>query len=255
MELTSLTYKKNAKNKNITKYVSANNSLSSVIFETEDRMFATVRDGLLKIAEFWWHEASKIFDTFQLKDMVVYGDMVTYLYNQHSEVSIGIVADIPHDTLPYLEDINLCFIMNELDYKFINRPIHCRFVSEISEGMPCYSLQNNKWIYKPQKKELPLSPQEFVEGLEKYQKQIHDFVKNLPKHENKRLTLDSCKELEQHMKHLHRQAHKMCMQSSEHEYNLDYLYYRAFREIGGTKFFAGLLSDSYKYNINVLEEC
>ena len=235
-------------------YLIINSELSPVVFENADKLYDVVNKGLLKIAKFWWNDAKKIFSTFKLRDMVVYGDMITYLYNQHSEISLGIVADISPKVLPYLEDINEAFVINELPYKFINRPVHCRFLPSFPSNAACYSLSNHCWINKAELRNFSFSFDEFDKAFEVYDNGFSQFVSSLPKHKNNLLTMDACQMLEDHLKLCYRECMSARIFDSEKEYSLKYLLGRTFIELGGFAKARKYIADSYNYNINVLQQ-
>lgn len=240
---------------NLYQYVFLHDNLCPVIFETEDRIFKTVTDGLMRIVDFWWEDTRKMFADFTRKDVVIYGDLVGYVYNQFNEVSLGIVADMPSTAVEYLDEINQALVANEVSYKFIHRPVHCRLLTAVPEGIPAFSLQDGQWINRPFHRPLTFSGQELCQAFADYQNNVHEFVSKLPKLENGFLTIESCHALEDFLDKLRQENREAWLHSPEHEASLDYLLGRTFKEIGGAKYFNSYLADSYNYNINVLEQC
>ncbi len=239
---------------NLYDHVRLNDGLCPVVFETEDKIFETVVSGFLRVVDFWWGDIQKLFDKFEYHDIIFYGDLAGYVYNQFSEVSLGLVADIPERMVEYLDKINETLVSNEVRYKFINRPMHCRLLMSVPEGIPAYSLQEQKWINRPVHRELPFSGEELCRSFADYQRNIHEYVRSLPKHENNILTIESCRQLEQFLQNQKQKAKEAWLYSAEHEYSLEYLLWRTFKEVGGVKYFTSYVADSYNYNINVLEQ-
>lgn len=240
---------------NLCRHICVNKTLCPVVFETDDKVFATVSAGLMRIADFWWRDIRIMFPGLERQDVFLCGDLAGYVYNCFSEVSVGVLADLPVELRACLDSFNQALVDNEIDYKFINRPVHCRLYAEIPEALPAYSLLTGQWRNPPRKHALPLSGDALCQAFADYQKQIHDYVDALPKLENSSLSIKSCHELENFLKKLRQEGEQARQTAPEHEYSLKYLLWRTFNEIGGYKFFSGYLSDSYNYNINVLEQC
>lgn len=240
---------------NLQRHVSVNENLCPVVFETEDRLFDTVRDGLLRIAEFWWKQAVKIFPDFKQRDFVIYGDLVGYVYNPFSEASIGVIADISPACLDYLEQINDTFVTTEFRYKFINRPVHCRLLPSVPEGIAFYSLKTQGWINRPVRRQFDFDNRDLCLAFASYQDAVHDYVRTLSKLDNGLLDIAGCHALEKYLRQAQQKAQNAWRNSPQHEYHQDYLLWRTFREVGGLRYFNKYLSDSYNYNINELEQC
>ncbi len=239
----------------ITRYVCVNEGLCPAVFQDENKIFTPVQEGLERIADFWLRQTRKIFPEIKPKDIIIYGDLMGYVYNSLSEVSIGILSELPQECLPHIDDINETLVANEFAYKFLLRPIHCRLLPQLFTGIPSYSLSQKKWIIQPQRREFSFTTEELCQAFPEYQIGVHFFIDSLPKHENGLLTMESCKIVEKYLQDLEAEAMDLWKNSSEHEYNLGYLLWRTFKEVGGVRHFNLLLSKSYNYNINELEQC
>lgn len=240
---------------NLKQHIYVNEELCPVIFQNDSVLFDTVQDGLLRIAKFWWQSARKMFSDFKLREMVLCGDLAGYVYNPFCEVSLGIVVDIPAAVEPYLPEINFTMRVNEIKYKFINRPVHCRFLPAMPQDVPCYSLTNRCWVNHPRKRELSLNKEEICRAFADYQNEINVFLNSLPKLDNNLLTMESCRSLEKFLQEEYNKAETTRSESSEHEYDIRYLLWRTLGEIGAIKYLYTYLGDSYNYNVNVLEQC
>ena len=240
---------------NIGRHVCVNAELCPVLFETRNLLFEPVQAGLKRIADFWWKQTKKIFTDIEPADVVIYGDLVGYVYNPFNEVSIGFLTELPPDCLQYLDEINTTLVANEFRYKFITRPIHCRLLSQIPQGISCYSLIRKDWVTLPQKRTFNFTLDELCKAFPEYENIVHAFINSLPKHENGLLTIEGCRQLEDYLHNLRQKAVRAWESSEEHEYDLDYLLWRTFKEVGGVRYFTIYLADSYNHNINELEQC
>ena len=77
----------------------------------------------------------------------------------------------------------------------------------------------------------------------------------MPKADNNYLLMDSCRKLEPYLQAMPKKAYDVWANDQEHEYSLDYLLWRSFKEMKGEEYFNSYLSYSLNYNVNVLEEC
>lgn len=243
------------KTANIQIYIQQNADLLKAIFDNQMQMYATVHAGLLKIAKKRWNDIKHMFSDFGLKDFIIYGDIASYVYNPKTEVSIGIVVSSPEQVVPYLPQINFAFINHELPYKFIQRPIHCHILNEIPKNEPSYSLQSEKWINLPQKREYPFTMPEFYRSFEKYMDGLSDFIESLPKHKNKILTPEGVEALEDYLNRAKEKALTEKTNSVGGEYSKEYLLWRTFSDIGELDIMQKYAIDSYNYNINELNQC
>ena len=239
----------------IADHIMLQNQLCPVIFDEKGKMFETVLTGLQRIADYWWDSALEIFSDFKLKEVVLYGDIAGYIYNKKSEVWLGCIAETNNLAQPYLERINEVFVATELPYKFIHRPVHCRFLTQPIEGIPTYSLTQNKWLITPQKREFNFTLQDFEISFQQYRENIHNLFNSLPKINNQFLTMDSCRKFKTFLEELEQKANYAWAKSDNHEYNLDYLHWRSFKEMKGIDYFETCIYNSLNYNVNVLEEC
>ncbi len=236
-------------------HIRVNKELCPVIFKDEQALFGTVQAGFMRIADFWWHQAKKIFGRYEVKDFVFYGDLAGYVYNRFNEVCLGVIVDLPESVLPYLPAINRAMVANEFHYNFINRPVHCRLLAAAQKGEPCYSLAAKQWITPPQRREFSFGMRGFCRVFPMYQNDIHAYVEAQQKHNNNLLTIEGCRLAEEFLNLFEAKALEAKAQDTEHEYCLDYLLWRTFEEIGGVRYFKKYLADSYNYNLNELEQC
>ncbi|MBE6445590.1 MAG: hypothetical protein E7019_06060 [Alphaproteobacteria bacterium] len=206
--------------------------------------------GLLnQIAEHWQHNVLKMFPKFTCQDVIIYGDFAGYLYNTYSEMYLGMVGNFtPNETL-FLDEINRVLVANELKYTFLGHPVHCHFIASIPPELSCYSIIQKKWINYPQIKEIDLLT--LKKNFTKYKNKISTYIKNLEKHDNNMLTVNSCAKLQKYLFSLETKAQNLLVHSDEHEYNQEYLFWRTYRNMQILQKDYDYLMNSYEYNYNM----
>jgi len=236
-------------------HIRYSDKLNPIIFDDDGCLYSPVRDGAMKVANYWWNNAYSMFPDFQLKDFIIFGDIISYTYSSFNDFSIGVVVSVPERCIPYLDMINQTLMATEIPYGFIGHPIHCSFLTSIPEGIPSYSIIKNSWIEKPEKRDNLIKVDDFVPKFNMYQRYIHEYVENLPKHKNGLLTIESCKLFEAFLNDLEKKSNEAWLRDPDHECSIDYMLFRTFKEIEGCMYFNSYLSDSINYNVNRLGKC
>ena len=236
-------------------HIRYSDKLNPILFDDNECLYPPVRDGAIKVGYYWWNETYNMFPDFKISDFIIFGDMLSYTYSLFNDLSIGVVVSVPDRCVPYLDMINKTLMATEIPYDFVGHPIHCSLLTTIPEGIPSYSLIKNTWIEKPKKHDNLIKVDDFVPQFNMYQRHIHKYVENLPKHENGLLTIDSCKLFESFLNDLEKKANEAWLLDSDHECCIDYMLYRTFKEIEGCMYFNSYLSDSINYNVNRLGKC
>lgn len=241
---------------NLKQHICLNECLSPIIFDASGTMFDTVKTGFSHIANYVWWQNKCMFPVTAPQDIILFGDMAGYLYNKFTEVSLGIViTHVSQELAACFDNINAMLTPDEDAYKFINRSVHCYFLSEIPQNIPSYSIPRQRWLNHPVKRQLNYTIADFCRIFPLYQQTIRENVEACSRYPNGMFTIEGCHQLEAYLQYMRLEAKKALLESEEHEYNPDYLLWRTFCELGGENYFQRYLVESYNYNINELEQC
>ena len=230
-------------------YITRHQTLHKNVFNNVGNVPSLLCDLLNQIAEHWQHRVMKMFPQFVCHDVVIYGDFAGYLYNAHSEMSLGIVRDVAPGEINFLDEINRILVVDELKYTFLGHPVHCRFLAFIPPQLSCYSLTQKKWINYPQIKDVDIAL--FKKNYTKYKNKIVTYIKNLEKHSNNMLTIESCSNLQKYLFSLENKAQNLLVNSDEHEYNQEYLLWKTYKDTQMLQKNYDYLINSYDYNYNM----
>ena len=76
----------------ITAYMQNNATLCPVVFDEHNLVYDYVRQGLLNIADFFIEQSQKAFVSLKVEDIVLAGGIASYIYNDQTDIDLGIVA-------------------------------------------------------------------------------------------------------------------------------------------------------------------
>ena len=76
----------------ITAYMQNNATLCPLVFDEHNLIYDYVRQGLLNIADFFIEQTQKAFASLKVEDIVLAGGIVSYIYNDQTDIDLGIVV-------------------------------------------------------------------------------------------------------------------------------------------------------------------
>ena len=76
----------------ITAYMQNNATLCPLVFDEHNLIYDYVRQGLLNIADFFIEQTQKAFASLKVEDIVLAGGIASYIYNDQTDIDLGIVA-------------------------------------------------------------------------------------------------------------------------------------------------------------------
>ena len=181
----------------ITAYMQNNATLCPLVFDEHNLIYDYVRQGLLNIADFFIEQTQKAFASLKVEDIVLAGGIVSYIYNDQTDIDLGIVVcpetdgynpDMVQQMFRY---VNRAFPQKGYRFNLFARNIDYGLVepSHFFHGSGTYSLSENRWRQMPVHREFTYSPQELFEYYKDYCDKVHHFVNTLPKVEDKWLVI------------------------------------------------------------------
>jgi len=238
-----------------------NSILCPLIFDDKGQAYDYVRTGLLNLADFCITNAKRYFPNLQVQDIVLVGGMASYIYNSETDIDLVIIATIdvpnsaPKQITPLFQTVNRSSRKRGYIFKLFERYIDYWLAepSTIYPGSGLYSLSDNCWRKKPIHREFSYTPEEATAAYKKYCEKAHQFVKSLPKIDEKWLTFDGCHKLQNYIEQLKHEALMAKENGPEQEYGIEYNCYRFFCKFGVKQHFFDLITESQNQLINGLE--
>lgn len=242
------------------KHLHNNRQLCGVLFDSRQQMFSYVRDKLINIAEFCTNTLwARDFRGIKLKDVILYGSRATYLYEKTADLDLALIIELdnqqlaPQEVETILELLNFSYRNSRYVFDILRHKIDYKFFTSIQPAPGMYSLFENRWLAEPIHRKLEYTPLDFLNEYCLYAQKIADFSDSRPRRNEAFLTMESCHELEQYLKNAEQKALAARL-TEPFEYNIEYQLFRALRYSHLYSYFQGFISDSYNYNINVLEQ-
>ena len=245
----------------ITAYMQNNATLCPLVFDEHNLIYDYVRQGLLNIADFFIEQTQKAFASLKVEDIVLAGGIVSYIYNDQTDIDLGIVAvpDVANADADLIQRlfryVNRSFPQKGYKFHLFARNIDYGLVepSHFFHGSGTYSLSENRWRQMPVHREFTYSPQELFEYYKDYCDKVYAFVDSLPKIEDKWLTFESCRRLEAHLDALKKDALLLKENGPEQEYGMEYNCHRIFNKLGVYGHFKSIITEAHYQLVNVLE--
>jgi len=134
-------------------------TLNPKFWDNKDKLISSVRQQLLLIAE-------KFFETLELnteiKDIRFLGSSADYTWNTKSDIDLHIIIDFSNagcdkETIKTLVNAKKNLFNNEYKIKIFSTEVelYVEDINDENKADAIYSLLDNIWIKKPNKKELP----------------------------------------------------------------------------------------------------
>ncbi len=242
------------------KHLHNHNHLCGVLFDNKQQLFSYVRDKLIKVAEFCANTLlAPDFRGLRLKDAVICGSRATYLYNKEADLDLALIVELdnqrqnPEEAEKILKLLSFSYRNSRYFFNILNHKIDYQYYTSIQPVPGMYSLLDNRWIDEPVRRELAYTPGDFLEEYCRYAERLTDFADSRERRNGAFLTMESCRQLEQHLDNLQQQAIKARL-SAPFEYNIDFQLFQAIKYCGLYSYFQEFISDSYNYNVNILEQ-
>lgn len=239
-----------------------NDCLCGLFFTPEGKLYPQERETLLKIANFFIKKNQQFLPTLKVNDILLCGGITSYIYNDKTDVDLGIVVEMP-DFFPnesefyqLLKKMNPCYQVRGFNFRILNRRIDYGLVppSFFYGGSGTYSLTQDCWLNSPRHREFSFTLDEFYKRYCVYNAQVHQFVDLLERIDDAFLTMESCHKLDSYLYHLRMEALKIKSKHPEQEYCLEYNMYRCLKKFGVVRHFYNFIMDSCQHNVNILEQ-
>ena len=141
----------------IAAYMQNNATLCPLVFNEHNLVYDYVRQGLLNIADFFIEQSQKAFVSLKVEDIVLAGGIVSYIYNDQTDIDLGIgavpdVANADADLIQRLfRYVNRSFPQKGYRFNLFARNIDYGLVepSPFFHGSGTYSLSENRWRQMP----------------------------------------------------------------------------------------------------------
>lgn len=143
-----------------------------------------VRTNLLKIAKRWAVFAN--IPAKAIEDIVVVGGNANYNYTKYSDVDLhlivnkDVIANCPDLIDDYLRDKKQLWALTH-DIKIYGHDVEL-YAQDKSEKLPAdqgiFSLTQNKWLHKPQKKEINMNDKTVIQKVKSFIEYINFLIAN-----------------------------------------------------------------------------
>lgn len=242
------------------KHLHNNRHLCGVLFDNRQQLFSYVRDKLIQIAEFCANTLwARNFRGIKLKDAVIYGSRATYLYEKSADLDLALIIEFenqqqaPEEVEKILELFNLSYRNSRYVFDILGHKIDYKFFTTLQPAPGMYSLFENRWLNEPIYRKMEFTPIDFLNEYCRYAEKVADFGDSRPRRNGAFLTMESCQQLEQYLNGLEQKALAARL-TEPFEYNIEYQLFRALRYCRLYSYYQAFISDSYNYNVNILEQ-
>lgn len=167
--------------KKILKSFKMKETLSDQIFENDEQMRDDVRKSLLGISDEF---VESLGIEFFIHDVVLTGSLANYNWSNYSDVDLHILIDFEDSKYP-VEILKEFFdakknIWNEkhkIKIKGYDVEIYVQDVKEPHVSSGVYSILNNEWLVKPDKKKVKIDDQKILQKAEVFMNKVNQLEK------------------------------------------------------------------------------
>lgn len=136
------------------------NELHPDIFDVNGIMHEELREKILSKLDFFIEKTIRTVPGLGLEDIILNGSLATYLYHEHSDLDVKIMAKNEGNLLlspsgpqlaGFLNVLGKTFFHNGIRFRVNQRPMDVKLSCMGMEFMGQYSILHNKWLVPPQK--------------------------------------------------------------------------------------------------------
>lgn len=170
--------------KKIVKSFKSKDSLTTQVFDISDKeikMRGDVKNRLIEIADTF---IESLGIEFFIHDVVLTGSLANYNWSQYSDVDLHIIidygnTDYPTDLLKEFFDAkkNIWNEKHDIKIKGYDVELYVQDINEPHVSSGVYSVLNDKWIIKPEKKTPNIDDKMILIKAEEYAKKIDNLYK------------------------------------------------------------------------------
>lgn len=148
---------------NIKWLMTSHQELDSRVFDANHQMLPEIRQKLLMRAQVVIDGCLKDFPWLQVDDIVLYGSLTTYEYQEFSDFDLDIIVSVVKDNGAVQDNsqINLfarkirdAFLDRQRKYRIAGRQVEVKVVFSIWHDLTQYSVLRNQWLIYPQHKDM-----------------------------------------------------------------------------------------------------
>jgi len=159
-------------------------NLNPKIWDEDQKMKSDVRKTLLKIADDYF-ESLEISDV-DIEDVTMTGSLANYNWSKYSDVDLHIVID--YKDVPVDEELVQGFFKSkssnwnkEHDVKIYGYDveIYVQDINETHHSTGVYSVLNNEWVTKPERKKITLNDKSVKDKSNRFMDRIEDLYDEL----------------------------------------------------------------------------
>lgn len=204
------------------------NKLNPIIFDDNEEINEDIKNLLLKIATYFW-ENLDIGEPFD--DVTLTGSSANFNYTPYSDIDLHILVDFNKFKEPEMVkkffDSKKQLWNDKHDLKLKKQPIEI-YVQDINEphtSTGVYSVLNNKWVKKPEYKNINIPDGNIKRKSKPYKEIINDLIKN--GHKNPEKSINTINKLKEKIKNFRQSG-----LDKSGEYSLENLAFKDLRNTG-----------------------
>lgn len=178
----------NQLNKDVVKTLKPKDNLCEKIFDNSQKMHENIRQRLIKISDIF---IDFVDIDFFIHDIVLTGSLANYNWSKYSDIDLHILIDMNEFTFndskteESIKNIIQKFFMSKKNLWNNNHSINIKnfdveiYVEDINEkhvSSGVYSILNNDWIIKPQKRKESIDEQLILDKANEYIEMIDDLI-------------------------------------------------------------------------------
>ena len=166
-----------------------NDELNPKIWDKDEKMRSDVKKTLLKIADDYFESLD--LPGVDIEDVTMTGSLANYNWSKYSDVDLHIVVD--YDDLPMDRELVQDFLKSkssawnkEHDVKIYGYDVEL-YVQDINEphhSTGVYSVLNNEWNIKPEKKKISFSDKSVIDKANRLMDRIEDIYDDMGTDDN-----------------------------------------------------------------------
>ena len=176
--------------------------LDPMIFDENQKMKDDMRLCLLEVGNFLENQLRDLIPDLEVDDIVLQGGGASYIREEDCDIDIHLICHSPslkESTLTNIFKVTVAYLykVKEFCFDFKGRYIdYLVFPSISGVNSGTYSVRDNKWVFKPIKKDFSFSTYELYDIVNNRVSFHEDFINSLTRDDNGDLSLEECKKIE-----------------------------------------------------------